>query len=179
MKHVLSSVVVGASLSLLAACSSTPVASPPPVAAASPIQPTPSTTVPPKAMSQVQSVVVPSYLDPKNPIATNRSIYFDYDVFSVKSEYAPTIELHGKYLSLNPRLAIRVEGNTDERGSAEYNLALGQKRADAVAKALVVYGVKESQMEAVSWGKEKPRAMGQTEVAFAQNRRADLTYPTK
>ncbi|MBC7618557.1 MAG: peptidoglycan-associated lipoprotein Pal [Candidatus Saccharibacteria bacterium] len=179
MRKVFSTVLVCATISWLAGCSSTPVVTPPATAAASPSQPTPPPSVPPKAISQVQPVVVPGYLDPKNPLATNRSVYFDYDVFSVKSEYVPALEMHGKYLSANPKLTIRVEGNTDERGSAEYNLALGQKRADAVVKALKVYGVKEFQLEAVSWGKEKPRAIGQTEVAFAQNRRADLTYPTK
>ena len=89
------------------------------------------------------------------------------------------LELHGRYLSANPKLSIRVEGNADERGSAEYNLALGQKRAESVVRALKLYGVKDSQMEAVSWGKEKPKAMGHDEAAWAQNRRVDLVYPSK
>ena len=89
------------------------------------------------------------------------------------------LELHGRYLSGNPTLSIRVEGNADERGSTEYNLALGQKRAEAVVRALKVYGVKDSQVEAISWGKEKPKAMGHDEAAWAQNRRVDLAYPSK
>ena len=79
----------------------------------------------------------------------------------------------------NPALAIKVEGHADERGGTEYNLALGQKRADAAQRALLVFGVKAAQVESVSWGKEKPKALGHDEAAWAQNRRADLQYPTK
>ena len=179
MKKLFFTVVAGAGISMLAACSSTPVAPPPPPVAQAPSQPAPPVTPPAKPMSQVQPVLVPGYLDPQNPVSTNRSVFFDYDVYTVKPEYAPTVELQGKYLSSNPKLSVRVEGNTDERGSSEYNLALGQKRADAVANALKVYGVKDNQVEAVSWGKEKPRATGQTEAAFAQNRRADVVYPAQ
>ncbi len=133
----------------------------------------------PMAESRVQPVVVPAYLDPKNPISTNRSVYFDYDAFGIKPEYNQMLQMHGKFLSASPKLTIRVEGNADERGSAEYNLALGQKRAEVVVRALKVYGVSDTQMEAVSWGKERPKATGHTEDAFAQNRRADLVYPAK
>jgi peptidoglycan-associated lipoprotein len=87
--------------------------------------------------------------------------------------------LHGKFLASHPLLAIKIEGNADERGGAEYNLALGQKRAEAVSKALKIFGVKDSQMEAVSFGKEKPKALGHEEASYAQNRRADLDYPVK
>jgi peptidoglycan-associated lipoprotein len=89
------------------------------------------------------------------------------------------IELQGQYLARNPALQLRVEGNTDERGSSEYNLALGQRRAQAVKSALQLYGVKDSQVEAVSFGKEKPRATGHDESAWAQNRRADIVYASK
>lgn len=87
------------------------------------------------------------------------------------------LELHGKYLASNPSVSIQVEGNTDERGGAEYNLALGQKRADAVARVMKVFGVKPSQVEAVSWGKEKPKAVGHDEASLTENRRVDLVYP--
>ena len=87
------------------------------------------------------------------------------------------LEQHGKYLLSKPNLAIHIEGNADERGSAEYNLALGQKRAEAALKALKLYGVKDAQMEAVSWGKERPKALEHDEAAWAENRRADLVYP--
>lgn len=127
--------------------------------------------------STVTAVSVPLYLDPKSRISRERSVYFDFDDFSIKSEYSGLIELHGTYLDSNPSVSIKIEGNADERGSTEYNLALGQKRAEAVLKALKIFGVKDVQMEAISWGKERPRATGHDEAAWAQNRRADLVYP--
>ena len=129
--------------------------------------------------SKVTAVMLPAHLDPKSLIATDRSVYFDYDVYSIKSEYTPVVERHGKYLASSPTLNVKIEGNADERGSAEYNLALGQKRAEAVLTALKIYGAKAGQMEAVSWGKEKPKAAGHDEAAWAQNRRVDLVYPAK
>lgn len=84
--------------------------------------------------------------------------------------------MHEKYLASHPSIAIKVQGNTDEQGGVEYNLTLGQKRAEAVSKALKIYGVKESQLEAVSFGEEKPKATGHDEASRAENRRADLTY---
>ena len=118
-------------------------------------------------------------MDPQNPLSRDRSVYFDFDQYTVKAEGARVVELHGKYLVGKPDLKIRIEGNTDELGGKEYNLALGQKRAEAVAKSLKVYGVKDSQMEAVSLGEEKPRATGADEASRAQNRRADVAYPAK
>ena len=133
----------------------------------------------PMATSTVATVTLPAYLDPKSSISSQRSLYFGFDEFSIRSDDNVLVERHGKYLSGNPKVAIKIEGNTDERGGSEYNLALGQKRAEAVLRALKIYGVKDSQMEAVSWGKSKPRAVGHDEAAWAQNRRADLQYPTK
>lgn len=163
---------------VLAACSSTPL--PPPAAApvvqAPPAQ-APVTQAP--AQSQVTRVVVPDYLDPNSPINKDRVVYFDFDDYSVKSQYTAMLERHSKYLVSNPNLAIRVAGNADERGSTEYNLALGQKRAEAVLRAMKLYGIKDKQVEAVSWGKEKPAALGHDETAWAKNRRAELDYPTK
>ena len=129
--------------------------------------------------SNAGASALPPYLDPASQLSIKRSVYFDYDNFSVKSDYAPMLEMHGRYLAANPKLAIRVEGNADERGSKEYNLALGQKRAEAVVRTLKVYGVRENQMEAVSWGEEKPKAQGNDEAAFSQNRRVDLGYPSR
>lgn len=126
-----------------------------------------------------ETMALPAYLDPKNAISTQRSVFFDYDVFAVKTEFAQMLEMHGKFLAANPKVSIRVQGNADERGSAEYNLALGQKRADAVVRALKIYGVKDSQMESISFGREKPKALGHDESAWAQNRRVDLEYPSK
>ena len=129
--------------------------------------------------STVATVTLPAYLDPKSSISAERSVYFDFDDFIIKSEYTGLLERHSKFLASNPKVAIKVEGNSDERGGSEYNLALGQKRAEAVLRALKVYGVKDSQMEATSWGKSKPKASGHDEAAWAQNRRDDIQYPTK
>lgn len=165
----------------LGACSSTPVATAPAAPAAPVVQaPAPAAPVakPATPTPVVQAPVAP-YLDPSNALYRERSVYFDFDKYVVKPEDTRLIELHGKFLAANPTVAIRIEGNTDEQGGAEYNLALGQKRAEAVSKALSVYGVKPTQVEAVSFGEEKPKALGHDEAAHAQNRRADLAYPAK
>jgi len=178
MKSFSSLAALSAVVVLLSACSSAPKATAPestPVATQAPAPAAPAA----QAQSAVAQVVVPDYLDPNNPLSKDRSVYFGYDDFSVATKYQPVIERHGKYLAQHASVQIRVEGNADERGSAEYNLALGQKRAEATARALRVYGVKDSQLEAVSWGKEKPRAEGHTEAAWAENRRVDLGYPSR
>jgi len=167
---------------LLAACSSTPVA--PPVAAmttpSAAIQAAPnSATNQATASTAVVAAPLAPYLDPQNPLYKERSFYFDFDQSVVKPDATPLMELHGKFLASHSLVAIKIEGNADERGGAEYNLALGQKRAEAVSKALKIFGVKDSQMEAVSFGKEKPKALGHDEASYAQNRRADLDYPPK
>lgn len=131
----------------------------------------------PAPTSPVATVTLPAYLDPKSDISTGRSVYFDFDASLVRAEFTQLLERHGKFLIANPKVAIKIEGHTDQRGSHEYNLALGQRRAQAVMGALKAYGVKPTQMEAVSWGEEKPKATGNDESAWAQNRRADLAYP--
>ncbi len=113
--------------------------------------------------------------DPKGVLA-NRSVYFDFDSYVVRDDGKPVVENHAAYLVKNKARSILIQGNTDERGGAEYNLALGQKRAEAVRKAMTTLGVPESQIEAVSLGKEKPKASGSNEEAWAQNRRADIVY---
>lgn len=105
-----------------------------------------------------------------------RSVYFDFDSYVVKGEYQPLVEAHSKFLVTNKGRKILIQGNTDERGGREYNLALGQKRAEAVRKAMSLLGVPESQIEAVSLGKEKPKATGSDEASWAENRRADIIY---
>jgi len=163
----------------LGACSSTPVA-PESTTAVAPAATASTGSAPlPAATSKVANVTVAPYLDPQNPLNQKRSVYFDFDQYSVRAGDAPVVELHGKFLAAHPGVAIRVQGNTDEAGGTEYNLALGQKRAEAVVKALKVYGAKEVQLEAVSFGEEKPRALGHDETAYAQNRRADLAYPER
>ena len=155
-----------------------PATSPQPVAQAatppaSPARPSTSTSAP--VASAPPSAVM--HLDPNSAISRQRSVYFDFDDATVRSDSAPVIERHGQYLSRNPALKVVVQGNTDERGGSEYNLALGQRRAQAVKAALQIYGVKETQVEAVSFGKEKPVALGHDEAAWRQNRRADIVYP--
>lgn len=113
--------------------------------------------------------------DPASPLS-KRSIYFDFDSFVVKEEYRPTLEAHAGYLMSKRDARITLQGNADERGSREYNLALGQKRAEAVRRALAVLGVSDAQMEAISFGEEKLRNEGNTEAAHAENRRTDVVY---
>ena len=163
----------------LAACSSTKLAETGDVSGkavvAAPASPAPA---PAPAKSAVAAVVA-DHLNPSSLISKERSVYFDFDQFVIKANDGPLIERQGKYLASKQNLAIRVEGNADERGGREYNLALGQKRADAVVRALKVYGVGEKQLEAVSLGSEKPAMQGHDEVVWAQNRRVDLAYPNK
>ncbi|HTJ95648.1 MAG TPA: peptidoglycan-associated lipoprotein Pal [Pararobbsia sp.] len=113
--------------------------------------------------------------DPSSPLA-KRSLYFDLDSYSVKPEARDVLAAHAKYLLADPKRHLLIQGNTDERGTTEYNLALGQRRSEAVAQALKTLGVPDSQIEAVSLGKEKPLADGHDEQAWAQNRRTDLIY---
>ena len=113
--------------------------------------------------------------DPKSPLF-KRSVYFDFDSYTVKAEYQATLQAHANYLKANKDRKIKIEGNTDERGTTEYNLALGQRRSEAVRKSLSLLGVPDSQMEAVSFGKEKPKAQGSNEAAWQENRRADIAY---
>lgn len=113
--------------------------------------------------------------DPASPLS-KRSIFFDFDSFVVKDEYRSILEAHAGYLASKRDSRVILQGNADERGSREYNLALGQKRAEAVRKALSVLGVGDAQMEAVSFGEEKPRNEGNDEAAYAENRRADVVY---
>ncbi|MBC7501739.1 MAG: peptidoglycan-associated lipoprotein Pal [Herminiimonas sp.] len=114
-------------------------------------------------------------VDPTGVLA-KRSVYFDYDSYTVRDEFKPLVQAHSSYLSANKGRKILIQGNTDERGGREYNLALGQKRAEAVRKSLSLLGVPDSQVEAVSLGKEKPKALGSDEAAWAENRRADIVY---
>lgn len=110
------------------------------------------------------------------PVGIAKIIYFDYDSFTLKPEFQGAVEAHAKYMAANKTRKLAIEGHTDERGGREYNLALGQKRAEAVRRALGLLGVTDPQVEAVSFGKEKPAATGADEAAFAKNRRAELNY---
>lgn len=125
-----------------------------------------------RSVSPVQ--VAPT--DAPQPEAMARLVYFDYDSFVVKPEFAPMLEANARYLMADGKRRLALEGHTDERGGREYNLALGQKRAEAVRRALTLLGVSDQQVEPVSFGEEKPAVSGFTEDAYAKNRRVEFTY---
>ncbi|CAN7279812.1 peptidoglycan-associated lipoprotein Pal [Acidovorax sp. LjRoot118] len=128
-----------------------------------------------------QSTVAPldltgSGANAQGPVGVARIVYFDYDSYVIKSEFQSLLEAHSRFIKQNNGRKVMIEGHTDDRGGREYNLALGQKRAEAVRRSLALLGVPDSQVEAVSFGKEKPAAPGNSEDAHAQNRRAELSY---
>jgi peptidoglycan-associated lipoprotein len=110
------------------------------------------------------------------PANVARLVYFDYDSYVIKPEYQSLIDAHARFLKAGTARRVAIEGHTDERGGREYNLALGQRRAEAVRRALVLLGVADNQIEAVSFGKEKPAVPGSDESAWARNRRAEIVY---
>ena len=160
-------------LATLAACSSTPLNTPA-VATTGPTV-APSNNGASTAQSTVATVTLDPLDDPKGELAA-RSVYFAYDDYTVDTKYQPLVQAHGRFLGGHPQVQIRVEGNTDDRGSREYNLALGDKRAQIVAKQLELMGAKPAQIEAVSYGEERPKSEGENEAAWAENRRADIRY---
>jgi peptidoglycan-associated lipoprotein len=113
--------------------------------------------------------------DPAN-ILSKRSVYFDFDAYAIKDDYKSLLEAHAKYLQANRGAHMTVEGNTDERGSREYNIALGQRRADAAKRMMMLFGATDAQIDTVSFGKEKPKNPGHDESAWVENRRDDLVY---
>lgn len=169
-------------LALLAGCSSSgpeqpaaPTESKTPVAPSGPSgTPVAPSNVSGKTMTPEEALMA-SLKDPNSPLS-KRIIYFDYDSYAIKDSYASLISAHAKVLAANPKLKMLIQGNTDERGSREYNLALGQKRAEAVKRALMLLGVQEAQIESVSLGEEKPRMEGSDEAAYAENRRSEMLY---
>jgi peptidoglycan-associated lipoprotein len=175
MSNFKSVAFIASAAALLSACSSTPklqeapVVEKPPVAAATP----PADTS--RDIRPVETGNVDPLNDPKGVLA-NRSVYFDFDSYVVRDDGKPIVENHSAFLTKNKQRHILIQGNTDDRGGTEYNLALGQKRAEAVRKSMAALGVGDSQMEAVSLGEEKPKATGSGESAWAENRRADIVY---
>ena len=123
-------------------------------------------------------VVRPQVIERKDPnkLFSDYTIYFDLDEYVVQEKYKPLLKKHGEFLAKNPHEFVFIEGHTDERGGREYNLALGQRRANAVRLELMIYGAKDNQLEAYSYGSEKPKALGSTEEAWSQNRRVELHY---
>ena len=120
----------------------------------------------------------PGESDPrvKSGALARRSIYYEYDQFDIKDEYRALVEAHAKYLRDNPAAKMLIQGNTDERGSREYNVGLGQRRSDGVKKMLMLLGARDNQIESVSLGEEKPQADGHEESAWSKNRRSDILY---
>jgi len=172
-------------LAALAACSSAPTkeqsgaavedrkpGGPPTVVDRPPVVPVDPATTRPLSPDQIGSAAL---RDPKN-ILSKRSIFFDYDSNLVKDEYKPIVAAHARYLQQNGGTKMRVEGNADDRGSREYNLALGQRRADAVRQMMQLLGAKPDQVETVSFGEEKPRCNEAAESCWSQNRRGDIVY---
>lgn len=148
-----------------------------PVTKVEPSAPPASTGMEESASSAAaKTEVVGNPLTDPNNILSKRSVYFDYDKDEVKAEYRPLVEAHAKYLQQNPKARLMIQGNADERGSREYNLALGQRRAAAVKSAMNVYGASDNQIETVSYGEEKQRCADRTEACWAENRRADIVY---
>jgi peptidoglycan-associated lipoprotein len=133
--------------------------------------PTTATTTP----TTQPTITANPLTDPSN-ILSKRSVYFDFDSNAVKDEYRALVQAHAKYMVDKKDARARIEGNCDERGSREYNLALGQRRAEAVKKVMTVLGVADGRIETVSFGEEKPAAPGHDEAAWAQNRRGDIKY---
>ncbi|MYM26166.1 peptidoglycan-associated lipoprotein Pal [Duganella sp. FT135W] len=175
MRKLSSLAFIVTTAAILSACS-TPVK----VAEAPPVEERKvEKAVPPPVDTRTVAPVETKSLDPLDDpkgVLAQRSVYFDFDSYVVRADGKSVVENHSAYLVKNKARSILVQGNTDERGGAEYNLALGQKRAEAVRKAMSTLGVPESQIEAVSLGKEKPKATGSNEEAWSQNRRADIVY---
>ncbi len=171
-------------LGLVAGCSSTPKDEGPKVeerkptmAETQPVPPKPETgpKTAPTRPETVSADPLAALKDPNN-ILSRRSVFFDYDSNAIKEEFKPLVTAHANFVSQNRSQRMTIQGNTDERGSREYNLALGQRRADAVKQMMTLLGAPASNIETVSFGEEKPRAQGNDEKAYAENRRADIVY---
>jgi peptidoglycan-associated lipoprotein len=175
MSNFKSVAFIASAAALLSACSSTPKLQETPVVEKPPV----ANTAPPADTSRDIRPVETGNVDPLNDpkgVLANRSVYFDFDSYVVRDDGKPIVENHSAFLTKNKQRHILIQGNTDDRGGTEYNLALGQKRAEAVRKSMAALGVADSQMEAVSLGEEKPKATGSGESAWAENRRADIVY---
>ena len=117
-----------------------------------------------------------AHRDPNSILSKERSIFYGYDSDAIDDKYRPMMQAHARYLQGNGNMKMLIQGNTDDRGSREYNLALGQRRAEAARRMMVLMGAKEAQIESVSLGEEKPRCEERTDPCYAQNRRSDILY---
>lgn len=175
-KRLMSSIVLAM---FLAACSSKAVKEEPKAAVEEKSAPAVTQTeeaAPATAAPAAESKVAYNPLKDPNNILSKRSIYFDFDKYEVKAEFRPLVEAHAKYLQEHADAKVALQGNADERGSREYNLALGQRRAVAVKKMMNLLGATDKQIETVSFGEEKPRCNEKAESCWSQNRRADVVY---
>jgi peptidoglycan-associated lipoprotein len=168
MKKIIISIVL---VNLLAACASKKPAEP---LAAAPAA-APVAAAAPQAVAPAAQTAVDPLNDPASILA-KRSVYYPFDVSVVQDADKPVVQAHAQYLAEHADRTVRLEGNCDERGSNEYNLALGQRRADGVKKMLELGGAKAGQLDSVSYGEEKPRSYGHDEMSWSQNRRTDLHY---
>ena len=157
----------------LAACSSTPPETTSAPAAEKTVAPAAAAPAP-MAPEPVKPALYPA--KGVGGALGERSIYYDFDKYAIKDQYKAVVDAHGGFLLSHPASKVTLQGNCDERGSREYNLGLGQRRADSVRKVLAAKGVQDSQMETVSFGKEKPHNPGHNEAAWAENRRTDIVY---
>lgn len=186
MKRLAGLIFAAAGIAVFSGCSSTPTAEQAPAGVE---DRTPSTGQPGPAVSpstgggtssrpieQPVARGMEPHRDPNNILSKERSIYYGYDSDAIDDKYRPMMQAHAKYLQGNGNLKMLIQGNTDERGSREYNLALGQRRAEAVKRVLTVLGVPEARVETVSFGEEKPEAAGGSEQAWSKNRRGVLRY---
>jgi peptidoglycan-associated lipoprotein len=173
-------ITVASSTLLFAGCASTPDESPPATRA----EPASATSEAPRGQSQPsgrRSVAATPHTPQAvtkgaDGVPQQRTVYYDYDQFNIRDEYRKVVEAHGQYLRENPRARMLIQGNADERGSREYNVALGQRRSESVKKALLLLGAKESQVESVSLGEEKPACTEHAENCWWKNRRGDIRY---
>ena len=175
-RNALMSVLAAAALATLAGCSTTRLDTPAPVESRTGSSASSGTSGANTAGTS-QSAVTPVDLSKDaNASGAGRIVYFDFDSFALKDEYRPAVDAYARALTADRKKRVAVEGHTDERGGREYNLALGQKRAEVVARAMTLLGATDAQVEAVSFGKERPAVQGSDEAAWAKNRRAELNY---
>lgn len=175
---LIAALAITTSALFLGACTTTPTEEQKPadvVDKGAPVKPGASSKVEPVDLTKTPGGS--SLKDPSSAL-TRRTIYFDYDKFDIKDEYRPVVEAHAKHLRENPGTKMLIQGNADERGSREYNVGLGQRRSDSVRKMLMLLGAKETQIESVSLGEEKPACSEHNEECWAKNRRGDIQYST-
>ena len=174
MKAILTAVFIAA----LAACSGAPTTEQDPAGVEDrnpTAKPETVATAPVRGTDLTGSKISPDQML-KTGVLAQRSIFYDLDQYDIKEQYKALVDAHARYLRDNPKAKMLIQGNTDERGSREYNVALGQKRSEGVKKMLMLLGAREDQVESVSLGEEKPRAEGHDEAAWSQNRRSDILY---